>query len=316
MQSEIKALMQVGMDLIKTITSFGKSRRRCRTVSKLQVLLVDSRSTQRLTWLILTKDRPLQFDALLRSLKESLGCAAPCEVLYRATSDRSLKAYYEVFTRHADLVPRPRRETKFNRDVIEMVSATRGDRVAFLVDDLVFVSPVDLGLVLAVDPCVATYSFRLGLRIVRCQTHDVPSGRPPFVKPKGLPEQWLAWPWSMGKGDWWVRNSLDGNVLSRDLLLAGLHSNRNFQGPQTLEEMLCGCRFGTELGVCNMEPQAINIAINRVSSERKIYPHGTVSADDLLHAWESGLQVDLPTLRAMRPDSCHVVCDLPLEPRR
>jgi len=197
-----------------------------------------------------------------------------------------------------------------------MVFATRSDRVAFLVDDLVFVSPVDLGLVLDVDPRVATYSFRLGLRIVRCQPLDMPSGRPPFVKPKGLPEQWLAWPWSMGKGDWSVRNSLDGNVLSRDLLLGALYCNRNFQGPQTLEEMLGWCGVGTDLGICNTEPQAINIAINRVSRESRTYPHGTVSADDLLQAWESGHQVDLRTVRTMRPDSCHVVRDLPLELRR
>jgi hypothetical protein len=273
----------------------------------------NSRSTPGLTWLALSKDRALQLDALLRSVKESVGYAAQFEVLYRATNERHLKAYDEVFSRHADLVPRPRRETKFNRDVIKMVSAMRGDRVAFLVDDLVFVSPVDLGLVLAVDPRDATYSFRLGLRIVRCHPLGISSGHPPFVKPKSLPEQWRAWPWSMGKGDWWVRNSLDGNVLSRDLLLAGLYSNRNFQGPQSLEEMLSVCGYGTELGVCDVEPQAINIAINRVSTDSTTYPHGTVSADDLLKAWESGNQVHLP---AMRPDACHVVCDLPLEQRR
>ena len=268
------------------------------------------------TWFVFSKDRALQLDALLRSLKESVGCVAPCEVLYKATSDGHLKAYNEVFARHLDLVPRPRCESQFNRDVIDMVSAMGGDHLAFLVDDQVFVSPVNLSQVLAVDPRVATYSFRLGLRIVRCQpVGDLACGLPPFIKPEGLPSEWLAWAWSTGKGDWSARNALDGNVLSRNLVLATLESDSNFQGPQTLEKVLFASSFCTKFGVCNKHPQAINLAINRVSSENVIFPHGTLSADNLLQAWESGLQANLSIVRTMTPNACHVICDLPFEPR-
>jgi hypothetical protein len=67
------------------------------------------------------------------------------------------------------------------------------------------------------------------------------------------------------------------------------------------------------VGICSVEPQIVNLAINRVSEEQYLYPHGTATADTLLGAWESGYQLSLSTVSKFAADSCHIICDIPLE---
>jgi hypothetical protein len=271
-----------------------------------------------LFWLILSKDRPLQLDALLRSLDAMGGAAAECVVLYKASSDRYARAYADVFGRHQhlhlDAVP----EQEFKSDVGNIIRGKPHERVTFLVDDQVFVAPVNLKKILTLDPSFATYSLRLGKKITRCQPLNIETGNPPFLQLDGLPSDWLAWHWVKGTGDWRGANCLDGNVLSRAMVVAALEHPiaERIRGPQTLEMSLNASGIATSVGICSVEPQVINLAINRVSQESYLYPHGTIEADTLLDAWESELQVSLGTVQKFEADSCHIVCDLPLERRR
>ena len=273
-------------------------------------------SEHQFTWYILSKDRPLQLDALLRSMKQHVGRENTCKVLYRCSSQSYQDAYIEVFNRHQDLDLDVKLENNFTQDLIAGVAHIKSNYFAFLVDDLVFTAPVDIRKILAIDPVWATYSFRLGRRITRCQpTGDQFSGCPPYIKIPDLPEEWLAWYWSEGNGDWSCRNSLDGNVFTQQTVSDILNRNQDFKGPQSLEKVLISSKIGPPFGICGLEPQLINLAINRVSSEEIMYPHGTVDSDLLLDAWKSGLQTDLKLINQMTPDSCHYLCDLPLEPR-
>lgn len=270
-----------------------------------------------LFWLILSKDRPLQLDALLRSLHAMGGATAECVVLYKASSDRYGRAYADVFGRHRHLRLDVVAEQDFKADVCHIIGAKQHERVTFLVDDQVFVAPVNLKKILTLDPNFATYSLRLGKKITRCQPLGIETGHPPFLQLEGLPSDWLAWHWIKGTGDWRGANCLDGNVLSRAMVVAALEHPiaARICGPQTLEMSLNASGIVTSVGICSVEPQVINLAINRVSQESYLYPHGTIEADTLLDAWESGLQVSLGLVQKFEADSCHIICDLPLERR-
>lgn len=270
-----------------------------------------------LFWFILSKDRPLQLDALLRSM-QVMGASAPCVVLYKTSSERFRSAYAQVFERHRNLDLDAVLEQDFKSDVFNIIRTKQYERVAFLVDDQVFVAPVDLRKISILDPNLATYSFRLGKRIVRSQPlGNIPTEHPPFLQLDGLYDDWLAWHWAKGKGDWAAANSVDGNVLSRAKVLQAFDHPlaARISGPQTLEMSLHGSGITTLMGVCNTQPQLLNLAINRVSQEQYWYPHGSADADKLLDSWESGYQMALSIVQTFTADSCHLICDLPLERR-
>ncbi len=271
-----------------------------------------------LFWFILSKDRPLQLDALLRSMHAMVGAAVPCVVLYKASSDRYRRAYADVFDRHKNMHLDAVLEEDFKSDVFNIVRTRHYERVVFLVDDQVFIAPVNLNKILTIDPNIATYSLRLGKRITRSQPlGGMVTGNPPFLQLEGLADDWLAWQWASGTGDWQGANCLDGNVLSRAMVLAAFEhpiASKIF-GPQTLEMSLNGSGIATRVGICGVEPQVVNLAVNRVSEEGYPYPHGTAEVDTLLGAWESGYQLCLGIVQTFTADSCHIVCDLPLERR-
>jgi hypothetical protein len=208
-------------------------------------------------------------------------------------------------------------EQDFKADVSRIIKESSHERVAFLVDDQVFVAPVEMKKILTLDPNFATYSLRLGKRITYCQPLGAMTGNPPFLQLDGLPGDWLAWRWESGTGDWRGANCLDGNVLSRAMVSAALDHplGSKIRGPQTLEMSLNGSGIVTQIGICSLDPQVVNLAINRVSEEAYLYPHGTIEADKLLGAWLSGYQLSLSKIRAVVSNSCHIICDLPLELR-
>src|ERR1700761_8690404 len=101
-----------------------------------------------LFWLVLSKDRPLQLDALLRSMQAMGGGAVPCVVLYKTSSDRYRTAYADVFERHKDMHLETILEQNFKSDVINITRTKPYKRVAFLVDDQVFIEPVNVKKIL------------------------------------------------------------------------------------------------------------------------------------------------------------------------
>jgi hypothetical protein len=271
----------------------------------------------RLFWFILSKDRPLQLDALLRSMNAMLAATADCVLLYKASSDRYRSAYADVLERHKRMNLDVIIEQDFKADVINIVRSRQYERIVFLVDDLVFIAPVNLKEILALDPNLATYSLRLGKRICWSQPLNIATDNPPFLLLDGLPADWLAWLWVNGKGDWQGANCLDGNVLSRTMVLAALEHPiaARIAGPQTLEMSLHASGIATRIGICNAQPQVVNLAFNRVSEESYLYPHGTLDADKLLGAWETGYQMNISSIRTIEANSCHIICDLPLQRR-
>lgn len=271
-----------------------------------------------LFWFILSKDRPLQLDALLRSMHAMASATVPCVVLYKTSNDRYQRAYADVFERHKNMQLDVVLEQDFRSDVFNIIETRHYERVVFLVDDQVFVAPVNLKKILTIDPNIATYSLRLGKRITRCQPlGGIETANPPFLQLDGLANDWLAWHWVSGTGDWRGANCLDGNVLSRAMVLAAFEHPlaSKICGPQTLEMSLNGSGIATTVGICSVAPQVVNLAVNRVSQEGYQYPHGTAEVDTLLGAWESGYQLCLSIVQQFAADSCHIICDLPLERR-
>jgi hypothetical protein len=264
-------------------------------------------------WVILSKDRALQLDALLRSMERYIRQSAPIYIYYVATDLSHRAAYFEVLKRHSRVISGVVVDIGFRNGLTYLLSGIGGDRISFLVDDQVFVSDVDLKRALIFDPHQVVYSFRLGLRITECQPMgNVEVPLPPFynIAPPG----YLAWRWAEGVGDWACKPSLDGNVFLRSQVLEVLRG-RTFNGPQTFEIALANPLLTAEFGVSELIPSVVNLAINRVSSEQILYPSGGQHADVLLGHWVDGFQLDIEAISVQQFSACHAIVDVTLQRR-
>ena len=264
-------------------------------------------------WIILSKDRAFQLDALLRSMETCVHPRLPIYVFYAATGIDHINAYFEVFSRHANLISGVVVDKNFRQGLSYLMAAIDSERVAFLMDDQLFISPVDIHRALIFDPSQAIFSFRLGRRITECQ----PMGNLSVPLPEFYdvaPPGYLAWKWADAKGDWGCKSSLDGNIFRRSQVLKIL-GVQEFYGPQSLEIALYNDMLSAELGVCEEVPSLINLAINRVSDEDILFPSGNQYVELLLKKWNDGLQIDIKKIFSIRPNACHVILDVPIEAR-
>ena len=267
----------------------------------------------KLAWIILSRDRAMQLDALLRSLALHARNAAPVYIYYIATDAAHRAAYFDVFRRHAQLVSGVVVDNGFRAGLRYLVGSVNAERIAFLMDDQVFVRATDLERALIFDPRQAIFSFRLGSRITECQPLGNLKTPPPRFHPFDRPG-YLVWRWREGRGDWGCRQSLDGNVFLRSQVIDIL-SKREFHGPQSLEAALDDRLLTAELGVCEESPSVVNLAINRVSTEAVIYPSGDCHTDVLLEQWVKGFQMDVDAIAAIPFSACHAIIDLAIQAR-
>ncbi len=97
------------------------------------------RAKAHLLQIVFSKDRPLQLEALLRSMREKVTGTREVVVLWRATSDDALGAYRDLAAEFSPDGFVFREELNFRSDVVEVVSKSRSRALMFLVDDLLFI---------------------------------------------------------------------------------------------------------------------------------------------------------------------------------
>lgn len=257
-----------------------------------------------MAWLVASFDRPLQLDALLRSMAREVRGVPPVTVLCRSSTPRFRAAYEEVGARHAGagLPLRLRHETAFRADLLAWLEETEAGRVAVFVDDLVFRAPLAAADVETVDPLRVVFSLRLGEDVRWCQPMGV-AEEPPRFRPAPRPD-WRAWRWREGRFDWAFACALDGAILDRRELLA-IARRLPFRAPNTLEEALQRVLpHFQRRGLCYARPRVVNLPLNRVQTDGGAFPHLGLGTVELLEAWERGLEMDLAGIAGLPVTSC------------
>jgi hypothetical protein len=270
------------------------------------------------TWIILSRSRALQLDALLRSMKANISAVQRCILLYKCDSERHRNAYGDLIDRHRRLLASVIEEQDFATDLREIINQVSTPLVGLLVDDIVFVNNTPLHLLPYVKATGVPLSLRLGKRITKCQPLSIDTPAPSSFSALHKNSRLMIFPWMEGQGDWGVRYSLDGNIVCTSDIQKILEERTTIHGPQTLEIVLNSHSLCKDrpYGLCFTEPRAINLAVNRVSTETIDYPSGTSdSAEELLCAYEKGLQINIEQMSRIYPNACHIILDLKLEQR-
>lgn len=264
--------------------------------------------TARLATIVFSKDRPLQLDATLQSLR--MNCIdvslTRIQVLY-ATSTAYFAAQYRVLAgQHPDVTLV--REANFKADLVRL--ATSSTHLLFLVDDTLFVDSLSLATAvrtLARDPGCLGFSLRLGRNTTYCYTLDKPQRLPAFQQ---LDMDVLGFDWPGADFDFGypieVASSLFRSSDLLPLLQALVYTN-----PNTLETALATAApsFASTCPrlACYARSKALSVPANLVQTawDNRIGGRPELTSTALAKAFALGQRLDVAHYRGYLPASAH-----------
>jgi SAM-dependent methyltransferase len=267
---------------------------------------------------VFSKDRPLQADAALRSLR---GCCADPErldvrVLYAAGTPR-LEALYSTAAQELPWAAFEREDGGFKAALLRLASGAR--HLAFVVDDAIFVRSWRASdVVAALDRCPEALgvSLRLGRNTTSCYSFRREQPVPPLLEVgHGL----LALDWTSAELDFGYPLELSSSVYRGEDVLPMLR-DLGYANPNQLEDRLHTARqrFASARPVllCAERSVAFCVPLNVVQRE---FPNRggdrpDRSVDALASAYAEGRRVRVEALRSHTPRACHEEVELPLEP--
>jgi hypothetical protein len=263
------------------------------------------------TGIVFSKDRALQIYTLLFSYFALVKNPAPLVVIYNASTPEHAQAYAEVAKAFAGAPVKIRwvRETeRFATLLPGMLSEVTTRNVFFLVDDIVFIRPVDLALAVEIDPMRFVLSLRLAPHLKRSYTAQVDQSPPAFAPAAELVAygaDLLSFRWFEQGNEWSYPYSVDGHVFATAEIRV-LSRLAGFKAPNTYEAALMEfkdlCR--ERVGVCYRESKLLNLPLNRVQDEVANIA-GQITPDFLLEQFNQGMMLDIAPLRTYVPSAPH-----------
>lgn len=260
-----------------------------------------------LAGIVFSKDRALQLYSLLSTYSRLVKNPAPLTVLYSSSTeghtDAYLEAQHELKDRGLD-VSFVRQGAKFKEDLLAILEAIKVRNLFFLVDDIIFIRPVDLGFVARLDPQRAILSLRHGPHLRRSYTAAVRQIPPTLVSSPDHPEL-LQFHWFEQGNEWSDPWSVDGQILSTAEVrvfsrISDYHAPNSYEGQlKTFNDLTLG-----RIGLCYPQSKILNLPINRVQTEIKNYS-GETTPEFLLERWSEGLMLDTAMFETHVPMSPH-----------
>lgn len=261
---------------------------------------------------VFSKDRPLQLDATLRSLKHNctdLGVAS-IHVLYASSSAKSDAQYRVLAADHPDILLV--REARFKSDLVGLLQGAT--HVMFLVDDTLFVGPLSLAHAIEVldsTPACFGFSFRLGKNTAYCYTLDRSQRLPDF---KELGPSLLLFNWTSAEFDFGYPIEVASSLYRASEVLP-LLATLDYGNPNTLEGGLANeaARFRTSrpLLACYPQSVAFSVPANLVQavSDNRVGGREELSASALLDRHAHGDRLDTDRYQGMVPTASHQEID-------
>ncbi len=227
--------------------------------------------------IIFSKDRAMQLDALLQSMKQFAPHLLPANVLLLATSCKHMGAYQQLMSEHSEQFYTF--QTDFRSNLLNMVSYHQ-ELTTFLVDDDVFFLPAREVVALPPRTC---FSYRLGVNI----TADFNSG--------SVPQR-------VGTGVFLYAYSLDGHVFQTDDIRP-LLLQLPFRNPNELEAILVQRGPGLKV-IYDVHSCVVGIPHNLVQTAWTNRNMGG-SAEDLLTRYLDGERINLKMMDFGGVNSTH-----------
>ncbi|MDG1301150.1 MAG: hypothetical protein P8R37_06135 [Opitutae bacterium] len=272
-----------------------------------QARLTNGNATSKdgISFIIFSKDRALQLDGLLRSMLHHVTGAYSIHVLYCASNAAHAHAYQELIgsIQHSDQIQWTK-EADFRKDLLHTLQGVQTTSVCFLVDDIVFIRPVDLDTLDRNAMNCGIVSLRLGSQITFCYTKQK-AMHLPTLNPSKKQDDLLKFSWEEGSYDWAYPLSVDGHIFPTSEIVVAARL-LDYRAPNTFERALqiLTSLYQKRPGYCFESPKMFNIPLNRVQNENENLS-GEISSEYLLAKWQEGLTLNFITLTNTSTKSVH-----------
>lgn len=251
-----------------------------------------------LSTIVFSKDRPLQLDLTLNSIKKNLPLCDDIKVIYYA-SEKFEKSYGTLAEEHESVEFSNEELVGFPSELWCTVRCTENPYLMFLTDDNIVYLPsktteLDLGNLFARD--IACLSLRLGVNITHRDGYPTP--QPRFERVAGHHLIWNRM--SVLAQDYFnYPLSVDGHIFkTRDIdkIITNLHASNRIKNPNKLEQLLQRYFFEVPaLMACELHSCVVNSPNNRVQEEVQNW-HGQKFPYDpghLLELYNKGIRLGL-----------------------
>jgi glycosyltransferase involved in cell wall biosynthesis len=218
--------------------------------------------------IIFSKDRACQLELLLRSLELFFQNwqSYSVNIIYAYSNNDYKQGYELVKQQHPtfNYLPELEEDIESFKNKVVVCSKSSHPYTMFLVDDLVFKSPVDLKdatfqhFVDNLD--ILCLSLRLSPQIKYCYVTNTFSPPPCF-------DENLVWNWQIQSKntDWGYPMSLDGHIF-RTSEIHDLILNLSFANPNELEANLANQPLSSHQMICYSESKVVNVPANKVQT--------------------------------------------------
>jgi len=285
----------------RALLTLARSRREDRAPSGAESLLeVKAPLRERLSLMVFSMDRPLQLDALLRSIFKNGRGSFLVHILWKASSPAFARAYEELRERHplCVFIQQMDFETDVRRLLLNLDSF-----VAFCTDDSLFFDTFDLEPVNA-HPDLICFSCRLGLNTNYSYPMNASMRHPDFFCNQNI----LLWKWEGACHDFEYPMSLDGHIFKKDFLVQVLEKI-SFGNPNQLEDVMHNAvRKGPPRWMASYRTSRyVSNPINRVQTT---FPNRSGTLEDssalvLLDKFNEGLEIHLEKTVNSLPTGAH-----------
>ena len=249
---------------------------------------------------IFSKDRPMQLEALMGSYWHFVKNPRPPVVIYNASTAGFSKAYKALFERQGGRVAKTiNDEGGFKTALKDTLASLNTRHMMFLVDDIVFIRPIDLGLY-QFDSSHLVPSLRLAPHIVKSYMGNRALTLPALHREDGF----FYWKYNTGRGQWGYPLSVDGHIFhvwEVRLMVEAL----DFRAPNSFEYKLQKFNpiFRRRKGVCQARSVILNIPANRVQQEID-NRSDDIDPVELLRVFPTQ-KIDFLRYEGMLNESCH-----------
>jgi len=261
--------------------------------------------------IIFSKNRSLQLDLLLNSIKENNNENLNIHVLYTYSDEQHEKSYEILAKEHPEATFH--KEINFKQDLLDLIS--QEEYILFICDDAIVTNEFNINEIIELlnyYPEAVGFSLRLGANTNYCYSLNRNQNMPPSIK---LKDNILMFSWVGSEADYGYPLEISSSIYkTRDILptIANMESNN----PNKLEWHMSKCagmfHQMKPLLLCYEESACFCNPINKTNpSNNRSSTNPNFDADLLLTNYLKGGRIKYSSFKNFVSNACHQ--ELPIE---